>query len=56
MAAENNNVESNAEENQEEFIDNKEVPPEVEESEGDDDGESIHIDRDEYITVDIYDN
>ncbi|KAG6882186.1 hypothetical protein C0995_015512, partial [Termitomyces sp. Mi166 len=49
---------SNAEENQEELVDNEEVPSEVEEPEGDDDAESIHIDGDEYvyITVDVYDN
>ncbi|KAG6857843.1 hypothetical protein C0995_004845, partial [Termitomyces sp. Mi166 len=56
MAAENSDVESNVEENQEELIDDKEVPPEVEESEGDDDAESIHIDGDKYVTVDVYDN
>ncbi|KAG6886623.1 hypothetical protein C0995_006375 [Termitomyces sp. Mi166 len=55
-AVEKSNVESNAEENQEELIDDKEVPPEVEEPEGDDDTESVHIDGDEYITVDVYDN
>ncbi|KAG6870942.1 hypothetical protein C0995_009561, partial [Termitomyces sp. Mi166 len=33
-----------------------EVPPEVEEPEGDDDAESIHIDGDKYVTVDVYDN
>ncbi|KAG6867707.1 hypothetical protein C0995_004627, partial [Termitomyces sp. Mi166 len=55
-AAENSDVESNAEENQEELIDNEEVPPEVEEPEGDDDAESAHINGDEYITVDVYDN
>ncbi|KAG6870958.1 hypothetical protein C0995_009409, partial [Termitomyces sp. Mi166 len=52
----NSNVESNAEENQEELVNDEEVPPEVEEPEGDDDAESIHIDGDEYITVDVYDN
>ncbi|KAG6895782.1 hypothetical protein C0995_012229 [Termitomyces sp. Mi166 len=55
-AAKNSDVESNAEENQEELVNNKEVPPEVEEPEGDDDAESVHIDGDEYVTVDIYDN
>ncbi|KAG6858582.1 hypothetical protein C0995_015510 [Termitomyces sp. Mi166 len=55
-AAKNSDVESNAEENQEELVDDEEVPPEVEEPEGDDDAESIHIDGDEYITVDVYDN
>ncbi|KAG6882169.1 hypothetical protein C0995_013682 [Termitomyces sp. Mi166 len=56
MAAENSNVESNIEENQEELIDDKEAPPEVEEPESDDDSESVHIDGDEYVTVDVYDN
>ncbi|KAG6859274.1 hypothetical protein C0995_010031 [Termitomyces sp. Mi166 len=55
-AAENSDVESNAEENQEELIDNREVLPEVEEPEGDDDAESVHIDGDKYVTVDVYDN
>ncbi|KAG6899194.1 hypothetical protein C0995_006683 [Termitomyces sp. Mi166 len=55
-AVENSDVESNAEENQEELVDNKEVPPEVEEPEGDDDAESVHSDEDEYVTVDVYDN
>ncbi|KAG6884063.1 hypothetical protein C0995_011044 [Termitomyces sp. Mi166 len=49
-------VESNTEGNQEELVDNKEVPPEMEEPESDDDAESVHIDGDKYITVDIYDN
>ncbi|KAG6895551.1 hypothetical protein C0995_012487, partial [Termitomyces sp. Mi166 len=52
----NSNVESNTEEDQEELVDNKEAPPEVEELEGDDDTESIHINGDEYVAVDIYDN
>ncbi|KAG6882471.1 hypothetical protein C0995_014568, partial [Termitomyces sp. Mi166 len=55
-AAVNSNVESNAEEDQEELVDNEEAPPEVEEPEGDDDAESIHIDGDKYVTVDVYDN
>ncbi|KAG6869377.1 hypothetical protein C0995_003657, partial [Termitomyces sp. Mi166 len=56
MAAKNSNVESNAEENQEELVNDEEVPPEVEEPESDDDAESIHIDGDKYVTVDVYDN
>ncbi|KAG6884846.1 hypothetical protein C0995_009852, partial [Termitomyces sp. Mi166 len=52
----NSDVESNAEEDQEELLNDEEVPPEVEEPEGDDDAESVHIDGDKYITVDIYDN
>ncbi|KAG6858353.1 hypothetical protein C0995_000571, partial [Termitomyces sp. Mi166 len=55
-AVENSDVESNAEENQEELVDDKEVPPEVKEPEDDDNAESVHIDGDEYVTVDIYDN
>ncbi|KAG6870287.1 hypothetical protein C0995_011715, partial [Termitomyces sp. Mi166 len=55
-AAANSNAESNTEEEQEEFVNDKEVPPEVEEPEAEDDAESIHIDRDEYVTVDVYDN
>ncbi|KAG6884303.1 hypothetical protein C0995_010556, partial [Termitomyces sp. Mi166 len=39
----------------EELINDEEVPPEVEEPEDDDDAESIHIDGDEYVTVDVYD-
>ncbi|KAG6897772.1 hypothetical protein C0995_010167 [Termitomyces sp. Mi166 len=53
MAAVNSNVESNAEEDQEELINDKEAPPEVED---DDNAESVHIDGDKYVTVDIYDN
>ncbi|KAG6871044.1 hypothetical protein C0995_008846 [Termitomyces sp. Mi166 len=49
-------AESNAEENQEELVDNEEVPPEVEEPEADDDAESMHIEGDKYVTVDVYDN
>ncbi|KAG6859391.1 hypothetical protein C0995_009041, partial [Termitomyces sp. Mi166 len=41
---------------QEELVNDKEVPPEVEEPEGDDDAESVHIDGDEYVTVDVYNN
>ncbi|KAG6855252.1 hypothetical protein C0995_006888, partial [Termitomyces sp. Mi166 len=56
MAAANSGVESNAEEDQEELIDNEEAPPEVEELESDDNAKSVHIDGDEYIAVDVYDN
>ncbi|KAG6859592.1 hypothetical protein C0995_006853 [Termitomyces sp. Mi166 len=56
MAAVNSDIESNAEEDQEEFDNNKEAPPEVEELEGNDDAESVHIDGDKYVAVDIYDN
>ncbi|KAG6884211.1 hypothetical protein C0995_010708, partial [Termitomyces sp. Mi166 len=55
-AAANSNAKSNAEEEQEELVNDEEVPPEVEDPEAEDDAESVHIDRDEYITVDVYDN
>ncbi|KAG6881848.1 hypothetical protein C0995_000364, partial [Termitomyces sp. Mi166 len=55
-AAANSDAESNAEEEQEELINEEEVPPEVEEPEAEDDAESIHIDGDKYVTVDVYDN
>ncbi|KAG6881892.1 hypothetical protein C0995_016735, partial [Termitomyces sp. Mi166 len=46
----------NAEEEQEELVNDEEGPPEVEEPEAEDDAESVHIDGDEYVTVDIYNN
>ncbi|KAG6870486.1 hypothetical protein C0995_012688 [Termitomyces sp. Mi166 len=49
-------VQRNTEENQEELVNDKEIPPEVEEPGDEDDAESIHIDGDEYVTVDIYNN
>ncbi|KAG6897709.1 hypothetical protein C0995_010208 [Termitomyces sp. Mi166 len=55
-AAADSDAESNAEEDQKELIKDKEGPPEVEDPEAEDDAESIHIDGDEYVTVDIYDN
>ncbi|KAG6891994.1 hypothetical protein C0995_006087, partial [Termitomyces sp. Mi166 len=55
-AAVNSDVESNTEEDQEELIKDKEVPPEVEDPEAEYDAESIHIDGDEYVMVDVYDN
>ncbi|KAG6858560.1 hypothetical protein C0995_015690, partial [Termitomyces sp. Mi166 len=55
-AAASSNAESNAEEEQEELVNDEEVPPEVEELEAEDDTESVHINGDEYITVDVYDN
>ncbi|KAG6885022.1 hypothetical protein C0995_009635, partial [Termitomyces sp. Mi166 len=55
-AAANSNAESNAEDEQEELVNDEEVPPEVEEPEAEDDAESVHIDGDKYVTVDIYDN
>ncbi|KAG6886835.1 hypothetical protein C0995_004011 [Termitomyces sp. Mi166 len=55
-AAVNSDVESNAEEDQKELVDDEEAPPKVEELEGDDDAESVHIDGDEYVILDVYDN
>ncbi|KAG6894513.1 hypothetical protein C0995_014132, partial [Termitomyces sp. Mi166 len=55
-AAADSDAESNAEEDQEELVKDEEVPPEVEDLEAEYDAESIHIDGDEYIMVDIYDN
>ncbi|KAG6858395.1 hypothetical protein C0995_000315, partial [Termitomyces sp. Mi166 len=55
-AAADSNAESNTEEDQEELVNDEEVPPEVEEPGDEDDAESVHIDGDEYVTVDIYDN
>ncbi|KAG6858703.1 hypothetical protein C0995_014643, partial [Termitomyces sp. Mi166 len=52
----NSNVESNAEEEQKELVNDEEAPPEMEEFEDDDNAESVHIDGDEYIAVDVYDN
>ncbi|KAG6871105.1 hypothetical protein C0995_008158 [Termitomyces sp. Mi166 len=51
-----NDAESNAKEDQEELVNDEEVPPEVEKPGDEDDAESVHIDGDEYITVDVYDN
>ncbi|KAG6862831.1 hypothetical protein C0995_008344, partial [Termitomyces sp. Mi166 len=51
-AAADSDAESNAEEDQEELINDEEVPPEVEDPEAEDDAESVHIDGDEYVTVD----
>ncbi|KAG6885336.1 hypothetical protein C0995_009403 [Termitomyces sp. Mi166 len=55
-AAADSNAESNAEEDQEELVKDEEGPPEVEDPEAEDDAESVHINGDEYVTVDIYDN
>ncbi|KAG6871190.1 hypothetical protein C0995_007407, partial [Termitomyces sp. Mi166 len=55
-AAASSDAESNTEEKQEELVNDEEVPPEVEEPEAEDDAEIIHIDGDEYVTVDVYDN
>ncbi|KAG6896465.1 hypothetical protein C0995_011397 [Termitomyces sp. Mi166 len=55
-AAADSDAESNAEEDQEELVNDKEVPLEMEEPEEEDDAESIHINGDEYVMVDVYDN
>ncbi|KAG6859013.1 hypothetical protein C0995_012224, partial [Termitomyces sp. Mi166 len=55
-AAADSDAESNAEEDQEELVNDEEVPPEVEDPEAEDDAESVHIDGDKYVMVDIYDN
>ncbi|KAG6883376.1 hypothetical protein C0993_006552 [Termitomyces sp. T159_Od127] len=55
MAAVGSNTESNTEE-QDELVDNKEAPQEIEEQLAADDAESIQIDGEEYVAVDIYDN
>ncbi|KAG6858303.1 hypothetical protein C0995_001054, partial [Termitomyces sp. Mi166 len=51
-AAADSNAESDIEEDQEELVKDKEVPPEVEDLEAEYDAESVHIDGDEYVTVD----
>ncbi|KAG6857844.1 hypothetical protein C0995_004840, partial [Termitomyces sp. Mi166 len=51
-AAADSDAESDVEEDQEELIKDKEVPPEEEDLEAEYDAESIHIDGDEYVTVD----
>ncbi|KAG6857970.1 hypothetical protein C0995_003571, partial [Termitomyces sp. Mi166 len=51
-AAADSDAESNTEEDQEEFIRDEEAPPEVEDPEAEYDAESVHIDGDEYVTVD----
>ncbi|KAG6894573.1 hypothetical protein C0995_014039 [Termitomyces sp. Mi166 len=55
-AAADSDAESDVEEDQEELVKDKEVPPEVEDLEAEYDAESTHIDGDEYVTVDVYDN
>ncbi|KAG6857827.1 hypothetical protein C0995_003185, partial [Termitomyces sp. Mi166 len=55
-AAADSDAESNAEEDQEELVKDEEVPPEVEDPEAEYDAESVHIDGDKYIMVDVYDN
>ncbi|KAG6882158.1 hypothetical protein C0995_015646, partial [Termitomyces sp. Mi166 len=55
-AAADSSAESNTEKDQEELVNNEEVPSKVEEPGDEDDAESVHIDEDEYVTVDIYDN
>ncbi|KAG6857949.1 hypothetical protein C0995_003945 [Termitomyces sp. Mi166 len=55
-AAADRDAEINIEEDQEELINDKEVPPEVEEPGDEDDAKNVHINGDEYITVNVYDN
>ncbi|KAG6892352.1 hypothetical protein C0995_004163, partial [Termitomyces sp. Mi166 len=50
-AAADSDAESNVEEDQEELVKDEEVPPDVEDLEAEYDTESIHIDGDEYVTV-----
>ncbi|KAG6897289.1 hypothetical protein C0995_010652, partial [Termitomyces sp. Mi166 len=52
----NSDAESDIEEDQEELVKDEEVPPEVEDLEAEYDAESVHIDGDEYVMVDVYDN
>ncbi|KAG6881719.1 hypothetical protein C0995_000968, partial [Termitomyces sp. Mi166 len=51
-AAADSDAESNVEEDQEELVKDEEVPLEVEDLEAEYDAESIHINGDEYVTVD----
>ncbi|KAG6858806.1 hypothetical protein C0995_013797 [Termitomyces sp. Mi166 len=55
-AAADSDAESDVEEDQKELIKDEEVLPEVKDLEAEYDAESIHIDGDEYVTVDVYDN
>ncbi|KAG6893350.1 hypothetical protein C0995_000800, partial [Termitomyces sp. Mi166 len=55
-AAADSDAESDVEEDQEKLIKDEEVPPEEEDLEAEYDAESVHINGDEYITVDVYDN
>ncbi|KAG6884543.1 hypothetical protein C0995_010132, partial [Termitomyces sp. Mi166 len=55
-AAADSSAESNAEEDQEELFKDEEVPSEVEDPEAEDDAKSVHINGDEYVMVDVYDN
>ncbi|KAG6872406.1 hypothetical protein C0992_009637 [Termitomyces sp. T32_za158] len=56
MAAVGSDTESNAEAEQEELIEDDKVPQEVEEQSAGDDTESIQIDGDDYVAVDVYNN
>ncbi|KAG6884621.1 hypothetical protein C0992_005988 [Termitomyces sp. T32_za158] len=49
-------VESNADAELEELVDNEEAPQEDEESIAGDDAKSVQIDGDEYVAVDVYNN
>ncbi|KAG6874771.1 hypothetical protein C0992_006619 [Termitomyces sp. T32_za158] len=55
-AAVGSDSESNVQAEQEELVEDEEVPQEVEEQSAVDDTKSVQIDGDEYVTVDIYYN
>ncbi|KAG6859187.1 hypothetical protein C0995_010851, partial [Termitomyces sp. Mi166 len=55
-AAADSNAESDIEEDQEELVKDEEVSPEEEDLEAEYDTESVHINGDEYVMVNIYDN
>ncbi|KAG6878973.1 hypothetical protein C0992_006228 [Termitomyces sp. T32_za158] len=56
MAAVESKAESDAEAEQEELVEDEEVLQEVEEQATGDDAESIQIDGDKYVAVDVYNN
>ncbi|KAG6874674.1 hypothetical protein C0992_007007 [Termitomyces sp. T32_za158] len=56
MAAVGSNAESNTDAEPEELVKDKEAPQEGEEQSAGDDAESIQIDGDEYVAVDVYNN
>ncbi|KAG6886338.1 hypothetical protein C0995_008625 [Termitomyces sp. Mi166 len=55
-AAADSDAESDVEEDQEELVKDEEVPPEEKDLKAEYDTESVHIDGDEYVMVDVYDN
>ncbi|KAG6884232.1 hypothetical protein C0992_006691 [Termitomyces sp. T32_za158] len=56
MAAVGSNAESNADAELEELVKDKEAPQEGKEQSAGDDAESVQIDGEEYVAVDVYDN